>query len=92
MAAGLDAVAVTDHHHLSTPGEREVWRELFPGLLVLPGIEITLEANPGTVDAGHFAAYRAAGVNRLSIGVQSLSARHLRMQGRFSEAVEEYET
>ncbi len=39
--------------------------------------EITLEANPGTAAAGRFAAYRQAGVNRLSIGAQSLSARHL---------------
>ena len=38
--------------------------------------EITLEANPGTVDAAHFAGYRAAGVNRLSIGVQ-LSLIHI---------------
>ncbi|OIO68602.1 MAG: coproporphyrinogen III oxidase [Zetaproteobacteria bacterium CG1_02_53_45] len=36
-------------------------------------IEITLEANPGTVDAGNFSAYRRAGVNRLSMGVQSLN-------------------
>ena len=42
-----------------------------------PGIEITLEANPGTVDAERFAAYRAAGVNRLSIGVQSFNAGEL---------------
>ncbi|RMF01112.1 MAG: radical SAM protein, partial [Alphaproteobacteria bacterium] len=34
--------------------------------------EITLEANPGSVEAGRFAAYRAAGVNRVSLGVQSL--------------------
>src|SRR5512132_3642672 len=32
--------------------------------------EITMEANPGTVDAGHFAGYRDAGVNRSSVGVQ----------------------
>src|SRR5687768_14180444 len=44
--------------------------------------EITLEANPGTVDAAHFAGYRAAGVNRLSIGVQSLHAGHLKALGR----------
>lgn len=36
-------------------------------------IEITLEANPGTVDQSHFAGFRRAGVNRLSIGVQSLN-------------------
>jgi oxygen-independent coproporphyrinogen-3 oxidase len=44
--------------------------------------EITLEANPGTAEAARFAAYRAAGVNRLSLGAQSLSARHLAQLGR----------
>ncbi len=44
--------------------------------------EITLEANPGRVDALHLAGYRRAGVNRLSIGVQSLSAPHLKALGR----------
>lgn len=47
-----------------------------------PGIEITLEANPGTADAEHFRGYRAAGVNRLSIGVQSFDAARLRALGR----------
>jgi oxygen-independent coproporphyrinogen-3 oxidase len=50
--------------------------------LLPPDAEVTLEANPGTVDAGHFSAYREAGVNRLSIGVQSLSAQHLEALGR----------
>jgi oxygen-independent coproporphyrinogen-3 oxidase len=45
-------------------------------------IEITLEANPGTVDAAHFRGYRAAGVNRLSIGVQSLDDVQLKKLGR----------
>lgn len=45
-------------------------------------IEITLEANPGTVDAGYFRDYRAAGVNRLSIGVQSLDDTMLKRLGR----------
>lgn len=45
-------------------------------------LEVTLEANPGTVEAGRFAGYRAAGVNRLSIGVQSLDAGKLRALGR----------
>jgi oxygen-independent coproporphyrinogen-3 oxidase len=44
--------------------------------------EITLEANPGTVEAGRFAVYREAGVNRLSIGVQSLDAHMLQALGR----------
>jgi len=42
-----------------------------------PGTEITMEANPGTVDAGRFKEYRAIGINRLSIGVQSLNDRAL---------------
>ena len=45
-------------------------------------VEITLEANPGAVDEAHFHGYRAAGVNRLSIGVQSLRAAQLRALGR----------
>ncbi|MSQ68316.1 MAG: radical SAM family heme chaperone HemW [Gammaproteobacteria bacterium] len=44
--------------------------------------EVTLEANPGTVDAANFAGYRAAGVNRLSIGVQSLRPAQLQALGR----------
>ena len=47
-----------------------------------PDIEITLEANPGTVDAQKFAEFRAAGVNRLSMGVQSLNENDLRFLGR----------
>ena len=45
-------------------------------------LEITLEANPGTVDAGRFAAIHAAGVNRLSMGVQALNDADLRFLGR----------
>jgi len=47
--------------------------------------EITLEANPGTVDAAHFEAYREAGVNRLSIGVQSFDAGALQRLGRIHD-------
>jgi len=50
--------------------------------------EITLEANPGTVEATRFAAYREAGVNRLSLGVQSFDDRHLRALGRIHSADE----
>ena len=44
--------------------------------------EITLEANPTSVEAGRFRAYRAAGVNRLSVGVQALNDADLRALGR----------
>lgn len=47
-----------------------------------PDAELTLEANPGAIDAAHFAAYRAAGLNRLSIGVQSFRAAQLAKLGR----------
>jgi putative oxygen-independent coproporphyrinogen III oxidase len=46
------------------------------------GAEVTLEANPGTVDAGHFLGYKQAGVNRLSIGVQSFDELYLKALGR----------
>ena len=46
------------------------------------GAEITLEANPGTVDAAHFEGYRDAGVNRLSLGIQSFDSRYLQALGR----------
>ena len=51
-------------------------------LRLAPGIEITLEANPGSAEAARFKAYRRAGVNRLSIGVQSFNARCLGALGR----------
>ncbi len=51
-----------------------------------PRAEITLEANPGAADAAFFAGYRRAGVNRLSIGVQSFNDEHLRSIGRIHSA------
>lgn len=47
-----------------------------------PLAEITLEANPGTVDSGRFRAFRQAGVNRLSVGIQSFNEAHLQALGR----------
>jgi len=49
---------------------------------IAPGAEITLEANPGASDEARFADYRAAGVNRLSIGVQSFQQKTLTALGR----------
>jgi oxygen-independent coproporphyrinogen-3 oxidase len=54
-------------------------RELMP---FVADLEVTLEANPGTVEHGAFAAYRDAGVNRVSLGAQSFDDRHLRALGR----------
>lgn len=50
--------------------------------------EITLEANPGTAEQSRFTGYRAAGIDRLSIGVQSFDARQLRKLGRIHDAAE----
>jgi oxygen-independent coproporphyrinogen-3 oxidase len=48
--------------------------------------EITLEANPGTVERGHFSGYRAAGVNRVSVGAQTFDEQALRRLGRIHGA------
>ena len=50
--------------------------------------EITLEANPGTFEAEKFRGFRAAGVNRLSIGIQSFNAAHLKALGRIHDGDE----
>ncbi|MCS0589514.1 radical SAM family heme chaperone HemW [Massilia norwichensis] len=47
--------------------------------------EITMEANPGTFEAEKFKAYRASGINRLSIGIQSFNGRHLQALGRIHD-------
>ena len=51
-------------------------------VVLLPESEVTLEANPGTVETERFRGYRAAGVNRLSIGVQSFQPEQLKKLGR----------
>lgn len=53
-----------------------------------PDIEITMEANPSSVDATRFKGYRAAGVNRVSLGVQSLDDTQLKFLGRLHNADE----
>lgn len=55
-------------------------------LLPLDGAaEITMEANPGTFEAEKFKSYRASGINRLSIGIQSFNSRHLQALGRIHD-------
>ena len=53
-----------------------------------PGCEITLEANPGTFERARFAAFRAAGVTRLSVGVQSFDDDRLRALGRVHDGAQ----
>ena len=65
------------------------YEQLFLGLQSLMSfkadIEITLEANPGTVEQSRFSDYRALGINRLSLGIQSLNATHLQKLGRIHD-------
>jgi oxygen-independent coproporphyrinogen-3 oxidase len=51
-------------------------------LAFAPDIEITLEANPGTIEHGRFSGYRDAGVNRVSLGAQTFNEEQLRLLGR----------
>ncbi|WP_046155453.1 radical SAM family heme chaperone HemW [Chromobacterium vaccinii] len=53
-----------------------------------PDAEITMEANPGTFEIERFRGYREAGINRLSIGIQSFDPRHLKALGRIHDGDE----
>ncbi len=68
------------------------WAHCSTGLLThwpVEGLcEITLEANPSSVESARFAGYRSAGVNRVSLGVQSLADEQLRFLGRLHTATE----
>ena len=61
----------------------------FPQHWTVPsGVEVTLEANPTSVEATRFRGYRTAGVNRVSLGVQAMNDRDLRSLGRLHSAAE----
>jgi len=66
------------------------YQKLFKGLrerlAFAAEAEITLEANPGTLEEGRFEAFRDAGINRLSIGVQSFNPAHLKALGRIHDS------
>ncbi|WP_282235956.1 radical SAM family heme chaperone HemW [Salinicola endophyticus] len=70
----------------------EAYHQLFAGLrqrlVFVADIEITLEANPGTTEHGRFAGYREAGINRLSLGVQSFQPAQLTALGRIHSGAE----
>lgn len=73
---------------LSGESVAEILRNVRMLLPLALDAEVTLEANPGTVEAARFAAYRDAGVNRLSMGIQSFNDTHLRTLGRIHSADE----
>ena len=56
--------------------------------VVLADIEVTLEANPSSIEAQKFSDFRAAGVNRVSVGIQSFDDKALRFLGRAHSAAE----
>lgn len=70
---------------LSASALDELLGALRARLPLLADAEITLEANPGTLEADKFAAFRAAGINRLSLGIQSFNDRHLAALGRIHD-------
>jgi len=65
-----------------------ILEELARNWTVPAGIEITMEANPSSVEAERFRGYRAAGVNRVSLGVQALNDADLRFLGRLHDVSE----
>ncbi|BCK86541.1 oxygen-independent coproporphyrinogen-III oxidase-like protein [Sideroxyarcus emersonii] len=73
---------------LSGESVTEILRQVRMLLPLDINAEITLEANPGTVEADKFAAFREAGVNRLSLGIQSFNDTHLQALGRIHSAAE----
>jgi putative oxygen-independent coproporphyrinogen III oxidase len=73
---------------LSGEGIAEILRQVRMLLPLDLNTEITLEANPGTVESNKFAAFRDAGVNRLSMGIQSFNDAHLTALGRIHSADE----
>ncbi|MFN8419791.1 MAG: radical SAM family heme chaperone HemW [Anaerolineae bacterium] len=71
---------------LSASQVQQVLRACYDSFDVLPYSEITLEVNPGSIDERYFAALRETGVNRLSVGMQSVYESELRLFGRDHDA------
>lgn len=71
---------------LSAAGLDEIMVMLRAYLNLWPDAEITMEANPGTAEAGRFRDYAASGVNRLSLGIQSFDDQQLKKLGRIHDA------
>lgn len=94
-------LSLTDHRSISsifigggTPSlfSAELIAELLDGIAkdiqLIPGAEITLEANPNSAETDHFIGYKAAGINRISIGIQSFSTDKLKKLGRIHDSRE----
>ena len=72
----------------SARGIEQLLSEIRARIPLKPGAEITLEANPGTVDQARFSGFREAGINRLSMGVQSFQDDQLTAIGRIHDGSE----
>ena len=70
---------------MTPPGIDAILAAVRARLPLASDAEITLEANPGSAEAERFAGFRAAGVNRLSLGIQSFDVRHLKALGRIHD-------
>jgi oxygen-independent coproporphyrinogen-3 oxidase len=70
---------------LSAQAYESLFKQLQQLVPFTNNIEITLEANPGTIEQQRFNDYRQLGINRLSLGIQSFNARHLKALGRIHD-------
>ena len=81
IGGGTPSVLSPDFYH-------RLFSELRALLQLSANAEITMEANPGTIDASYFKDYKQAGVNRLSIGIQSFNNSHLELLGRIHDSAQ----
>jgi len=79
IGGGTPSLMTGDFYH-------RLFEALHQRLSFAPEAEITLEANPGTLEEGRYESFRQAGINRLSIGVQSFHPEHLQALGRIHDA------
>jgi putative oxygen-independent coproporphyrinogen III oxidase len=73
---------------LSVAGMQRLLDGIAARIPLAPNAEITMEANPGTVEAEKFIGFEKAGINRISIGVQSFDERHLKALGRIHDSTQ----
>jgi oxygen-independent coproporphyrinogen-3 oxidase len=72
------------------PALEKIFQELSARQTLAPGAEITLEINPATVQKKHLETYASLGINRLSLGLQSMQENRLRWMGRAHTVAENY--
>jgi putative oxygen-independent coproporphyrinogen III oxidase len=73
---------------LSVTGMQKLIKGIAARIPLSPNAEITMEANPGTVEAEKFIGFEKAGINRISVGVQSFDEQHLQALGRIHDSAQ----